>query len=61
MERTGPGDVRLGGGSPSMEELLRGFREIVHVRKPSLTKMLPTFLEARSCCTALPSRPSPRG
>lgn len=44
-----------------MEELLRGFREIVHVRKPSLTKMLPTFLEARFCCTALPSRPSPRG
>lgn len=61
MGRTGPGEFGLGGGSPHMGELLRGFRETLHVRKPSLTKMLPAFLETGSCGTALPPRSSPRG
>lgn len=61
MGRTGPGDVGLGRGSPHVGELLKGFRETLHVRKPSLTKMLPTFLEAGSCHTALPVRSSPIG
>lgn len=44
-----------------MGELLRGLRETLHVSKPGLTKMPPTFLEAGSCRTALHPRPHPEG